>query len=142
MPFVLDTSITMAWCFAEESTTYTQQVLDELLLSYAEVPPLWMFEVSNVLASSERRGRMRPLRSEAFLDTLVTLDIRIQPAMDLGSGLSLLFLTRRYGLTAYDAAYLELAKRKGLPLATLDKDLLRAAPLEGVSLFSPQHYIR
>jgi predicted nucleic acid-binding protein len=134
MPFVLDASMTMSWCFADESTPYSRSLLAELLRSYAEVPALWLVEVVNVLAINERKKRITSLGSEEFLQTLAGLDIRVQPASQPIDGSALLSLTRQYGLTAYDAAYLELAKRKGLPLATFDKDLLRAAPLEGVAL--------
>ena len=142
MPFVLDTSITMAWCFADESTAFTQNLLDELLPSYAQVPALWTFEVANVLVINERKGRITVPGSETFLYTLAALDIRIQPAIGTIDSLALLSLTRQHGVTAYDAAYLELAKRRGLPLATVDKDLLRAAPLEGVAVLSRAGYIR
>jgi predicted nucleic acid-binding protein len=134
MPFVLDASMTMSWCFADESTPASQRVLDLLLDSYAEVPALWSFEVANVLAVNEKRQRLTKAASAEFLQKLSGLDIRIDrsfPAMD---GKLLLPLVWRYGLTAYDAAYLELAIRKGLPLATFDKELIAAAPLEGVKL--------
>lgn len=137
MPFVLDASTTMSWCFADESTPYTRKVLASLADTYAEVPALWCFEVANVLAVNERKRRITKVISEQFLETLASLDIRIEqqsaPPVD---GRALLPLVRRYGLTAYDAAYLELAKRKTLPLATRDKDLLRAATQEGVVLLS------
>ena len=131
MPFVLDASMTMAWCFADEITPYTRYVLGLLRDTYAEVPPLWTLEVANVLAVSERRQRITSSGSEEFLDLLGGLDIRINHTISLGSK-TLLLLARRYGLTSYDAAYLELAKRTGLPLATFDKDLLAAAAKEGV----------
>ncbi len=134
MPFVLDASMAASWCFQDEATDYNQSVLRVLLGSYAEVPALWRFEVANVLAVSERKGRITPVISQAFLETLAGLDIRLDLGGFAVGGEALLPLTRRYGLTAYDAAYLELAKRKGLPLATLDRQLLRAAPLEGVAL--------
>lgn len=136
MPFVLDASMTMSWCFANETTPYSQSVLTELLRSYAEVPALWLVEVTNVLAINERKKRITNTGSEEFLQTLAGLDIRIEPASQPTNGAALLSLTRRYGLTAYDAAYLELARRKSLPLATFDKDLIAAAPQEGVSLVS------
>ncbi len=136
MPFVLDASVAASWCFRDETTLYNQSVLDTLMASYAEVPALWRVEVANVLATNERKGRITPAISAVFLEALAELDIRVEPDATIG-GEVLLPLTRRYRLTAYDAAYLELAKRRNLPLATLDKDLLRAAPLEGVALVSP-----
>lgn len=136
MPFVLDASMTMSWCFADETTPHSQSVLTRLLDSYAEVPALWLTEVTNVLAINERKKRITNSGSEEFLQTLARLDIRIEPANQPMNGAALLSLTRRHGLTAYDATYLELAKRKGLPLATLDKDLIAAAPQEGVALIA------
>ena len=134
MPFVLDASMTMSWCFADESTPYSRQVLDSLLDSYAEVPALWPFEIANVLAVNEKRQRLTKAASVEFLQTLSGLDIRIDRSFPEVDGKVLLPLVWRYGLTAYDTAYLELAKRKGLPLATFDKELIAAASLEGVTL--------
>ncbi|MGH9899949.1 MAG: type II toxin-antitoxin system VapC family toxin [Pyrinomonadaceae bacterium] len=134
MPFVLDASMTMSWCFADESTPYSHSVLRALLDTYAEVPALWPFEIANVLAINERKQRITATLSSEFIKTLSDLDIRVeQPNPPVDSN-ALLPLVRRYGLTAYDAAYLELAKRKSLPLATFDKDLLKAASLEGAVL--------
>jgi len=134
MPFVLDASMTMSWCFADESTPYSRRVLDSLLDSYVEVPALWTFEIANVLAVNEKRQRLTKAASVEFLQTLSGLDIRIDRSFPMVDGKVLLPLVWRYGLTAYDAAYLELAKRKGLPLATFDKELIAAASLEGVAL--------
>jgi predicted nucleic acid-binding protein len=134
MPFVLDASMTMSWCFADESTPYGRRVLAALLDSHAEVPALWPFEIANVLAINEKRRRITEAASQEFLQTLSGLDIRIDQSSSAVDGRILLPLVRRYGLTAYDAAYLELAKRKGLPLATFDKDLIAAASLEGIAL--------
>lgn len=133
MPFVLDASMTVSWCFADESTPYTRSVLASLLDTYAEVPALWMFEVANVLAVNERRRRITQTIADEFLETLAGLDIRVDQAIPRMSPKALLPLVQLYGLTAYDAAYLELAKRKGLPLATFDQDLIAAASQEGVA---------
>jgi predicted nucleic acid-binding protein len=70
MPFVLDASMTMSWCFADESTPYSRLVLDSLLDSYAEVPALWTFEIANVLAVNEKRQRLTKAASIEFLQTL------------------------------------------------------------------------
>lgn len=134
MPIVLDTSMTMSWCFADESTRYSRSVLQLLLTTYAEVPALWLFEVANVLAVNERRQRITSALADEFLKTLARLDIRVEQREPPISGADLLPLVRRYGLTAYDSAYLELAKRKGLPLATFDRELIQAALREGVAL--------
>ncbi len=134
MAFVLDASMTMSWCFDDESTPFTRSALATLLETYAEVPALWPIEVANVLAMGERKKRIDRDDSALFLRRLIRLDIRVQPELSVVEIEDLLTLTRRHGLTGYDAAYLELARRKRLPLATFDKDLLRAAPLEGVAL--------
>jgi predicted nucleic acid-binding protein len=138
MPFVLDASTTMAWCFADESTPYTQYILSLLRDTYAEVPPVWTFEVANVLAVSERRKRITAAGSDEFLQTLAGLDIRVEQSRPPVNGNALLPLSRRYGLTAYDAAYLELAKRKVLPLATIDRDLHAAASKDGIAVLREQ----
>ena len=70
MPFVLDASMTMSWCFADESTPYSRRVLDSLLDSYVEVPALWTFEIANVLAVNEKRQRLTKAASIEFLQTL------------------------------------------------------------------------
>jgi predicted nucleic acid-binding protein len=138
MPFVLDASMTMSWCFADESTPYGRSVLAELFDSYAEVPALWPYEIANVLAINEKRKRISESASIEFLQTLSGLDVRIDTSFPVVDGMTLLPLVRRYGLTAYDAAYLELAKRKGLPLATYDKELIAAASVEGIALVGQQ----
>jgi len=124
----------MSWCFADESTPYGRGVLAALLDTYAEVPTLWPFEIANVLAINEKRRRITQAISDEFLQTLSGLDIRVDKSSPAVDGKALLPLVRRYGLTAYDAAYLELAKRKGLPLASFDKELIEAATQEGIGL--------
>ena len=133
MAFVLDASVAMNWCFTDELNPYSQGVLDYLRRSHAVVPTIWPLEVRNVLLTSERRSRITPAGSDEFLVTLGGLDIRVQaeqPGLHNGSVLA---LARAYRLTIYDAT----ASRQGLPLATRDKDLLSAAPLAGVPIFSP-----
>jgi len=134
MPFVLDASLTLSWCFADESTPYSRSVLTALTNTWAEVPALWLVEVANVLAVNERRGRITAAISDEFLDKLAALDIRVEHPVPHIGGKSLLPLVRQYHLSAYDAAYLELAQRKNLSLATLDKELTTAAGQAGVAL--------
>ena len=136
MAFVLDASMAMSWCFQDEATVHNRGVLAALENTYAEVPPLWPYEIAKVLAIDERRQRITEAISSAFLQTLAGLDIRNDQVWQPIDGKALLPLVRRHGLTAYDAAYLELAKRSGLPPATLDAELIQAAPLEGVVLVS------
>ena len=134
MAFVLDASVAMSWCFVDESTPYTRSVLDQLIASHGEVPALWPVEIANSLAVNERKKRVTEEGSAVFLRRLAFLDIRVQSPLQFEDLDLLLGLARRHGLTAYDAGYLALAKRIGLPLATFDKQLIRAAPLEGVPL--------
>lgn len=134
MPFVLDASVTMSWCFLDERSPKSESVLRELLDTHAEVPALWPFEVANALAAGIRRGRLDAAAADVFLRRLESLSIQVEVRAQPISGKDLMPLVLRHGLTAYDAAYLELARRKAYALATLDRHLIAAAPLEGVRL--------
>jgi predicted nucleic acid-binding protein len=131
MGLVLDSSIVGCWCFPDESSTVADAALDQLGTDQANVPVLWWFEVRNVLVVNERRGRIDPSGSAAFLAELEKLRIRFDRQSDSGT---LLALAREHRLTVYDAAYLELARRLDAPLATLDKRLAAAAHAAGVPL--------
>jgi predicted nucleic acid-binding protein len=134
--FVLDTSVTMAWCFEAQSTEYCKSVLDALREHQAIAPDIFVLEVVNTLLVAERRRRLRVEQSEAFLETLWLLPIEVEsaPAKTPWSN-EVLMLARANGLSSYDAAYLELAHRKSVPLATRDNALRRAANRSGVPLF-------
>lgn len=132
MSFVLDASVTMAWCFADEVNAYTETVLERLQSSAVLVPAIWPLEVANVLLVSERRQRLTQAQTTRFVELLQALPITVdhgQKGLDL-----LLALGREHKLSAYDAAYLELAVRSGLALATQDARLSAAAKAIGVSL--------
>lgn len=131
MPFVLDVSIAAAWAFFDEDHPNAAHALASLAADHALVPPLWWYEIRNVMVVNERRGRLTEAKTAFFLARLATLPIAVEP---LGDSSELLRLARAHRLTAYDAAYLELAKMTGSPLATLDADLLCAARNEGVPL--------
>jgi predicted nucleic acid-binding protein len=133
-PFVLDASVTMSWCFPDEATPYSRGVLASLEKTYAVVPALWPFEVANVLASAERRGRIAKEARNEFLAQLDELFIQIERRPALWLWQQILPLAQAHQLSGYDAAYLELAKREGLPFATLDDDLRRAALAEHIPL--------
>lgn len=133
MAFVLDASVTMAWCFEDEARAETEALLDRLARGEAVVPTLWVVEVVNVLLQAERRGRLSEAQAERFLGLLQQLPIRVDEAARLPAE-ALLAGGRRHGLSAYDAAYLALAERLGLPLATLDLRLREAAERAGVAL--------
>ena len=134
MAFVVDSSVTMSWCFADEATDYTESVLDRLRDLPAVVPAIWPLEVSNVLLVGERRRRITHSRATRFVRVLQELPISVDGETVSASLGPVLQLGREYGLTAHDAAYLELAMRRGLPLATLDEVLIAAASEAGVDL--------
>lgn len=133
--FVLDTSLTMAWCFEDEATPDTDAVLDRLGTDAAVVPAIWPLEVANVLLVAERRGRLSEAQSSRFAGLLAQLPIDIDdhPA-DIAAHAA---LGRRHELSSYDASYLALAQRIGATLATLDRPLAGAAARAGVDLLIP-----
>jgi predicted nucleic acid-binding protein len=125
--FVLDNSIVMAWCFEDEATAYTDAVQDQLVESTAFVPAIWPLEVTNVLIVAERKKRIGKAGSGHFIALLSQLPIKVEPTDSERVFHDTLSLARQYQLSSYDASYLELAIRKGLPIATLDKAIVRAA---------------
>lgn len=129
--FVIDASVTAAWCLADEDAAEAEAAFDRLTMSDAVVPALWWFEVRNILIVSERRGRIDALATTEFLVDLARLPIRIDRDPD---GEVVLALARKHRLTAYDAAYLELARRQSAPLATLDRALAAAARSAGIEI--------
>jgi predicted nucleic acid-binding protein len=135
--FVLDCSVTMAWCFDDEATPYTNGVRDSLAAMRAVVPSLWPLEVANATIVGERRKRLDEARSQRFIVLLDALPIITDDETGNRAFGDVIHLARAYQLSAYDAAYLELAIRRGLPLACLDGKLKAAATAAGVSLFSP-----
>ncbi|MBV8494779.1 MAG: type II toxin-antitoxin system VapC family toxin [Alphaproteobacteria bacterium] len=130
MAFVLDASIVHAWVF-DERQPEAEAVRRRLSTEAAIAPSLWWFEVRNGLIMGERRGRITERGSARALRDLSRLNITLHHSPDEPA---ILALARRHRLTVYDAAYLELAMREGLALATLDGELLRAARAEHVSL--------
>ncbi len=134
MPFVVDASVTLAWCFEDEATPETEGVLDLLAEDSAVVPALWELEVANVLLLAERRGRLTEAQSARIMTLLQQLPIHIDAvSVDMAAVLA---TGRRHGLTAYDAAYLVLAEHEGLPLATGDAKLRKAAKAVGVPVIA------
>lgn len=132
MPFVLDASTALAWCFEDEASDATDAVLDRLTDDHAVVPSLWELEVANVLLVGERRGRLTEAQASRFVSLLASLPINVDVApADMAT---LLATGRQHGLTSYDAGYLLLAERDGLALATLDVKLRAAAGDAGVPL--------
>lgn len=124
--FVLDCSVTISWFFTDEASPKTIQLLEQLRDSGALVPSLWRLELGNVLAHAERHGRITAAQITARVE--LVNDLPITTDMDNSRALrEVLNLARTKSLTTYDAAYLELAMRYGIPLATLDKALIKAA---------------
>jgi predicted nucleic acid-binding protein len=133
MAFVLDASITVCWAFQHEDHPDASLAFAQMRTQEAVVPCLWWFEVRNILVVNERRQRIAESDTAAFLLNLSRLRIRVDRVPDEDA---VLRLARTHRLSVYDAAYLELAQREGLPLATLDADLQKAAVGEGVALLS------
>lgn len=134
MSLVLDSSVTLSWLYSDELTPATQQVFDRVVTDGAWTPSLWRLEVANSLQSAVRRRRISVEFRDAALTDLALLNITIDPDTDTFAWSATLRLAERCGLTLYDAAYLELAQRIELPLATLDQELRNAAGELGVTL--------
>lgn len=129
---VIDASLALAWCFKDELTDTATRLLEELRSSAAAVPLLWSIEVANVLALAERRKRITFAESSQLIALLGTLEIDVDRETSTLAFTRILDLAREEGLTAYDASYLELAMRLGVPLASKDRDLCDAAERVGV----------
>jgi predicted nucleic acid-binding protein len=130
--FVLDCSACLPWVFANEATSATEALLDDLANGgHAWVPALWHLEVANVMLGAQRRGVIDKAGVEKFLATLSAFDIEVDDETISAAWTKTLGLGETYGLSAYDAAYLELALRRGLPLASLDRELRRACTKAG-----------
>lgn len=132
--FVLDASIALAWCFADEATRASEQLLERLDDEEAMVPAIWPLEVANALIFGERKRRITQARAVGFLDMVRQLPIGIEAADAERAFRNVMSVARDGGLTAYDGAYLDLAMRLGVPLATKDLALQKAAARFGVSV--------
>lgn len=135
MSFVVDCSVAMAWVLKDEATLVTDQLLDRFGSGVtAYVPSQWRWEVSNVLLSAERKKRLTKAEAHAHLAHLDELPIECDAASPTQAWNTTHALAQRHRLTSYDAAYLELAIRRGIPLASLDSALRAAAKLEKVAV--------
>jgi predicted nucleic acid-binding protein len=133
--FVADASVTLAWCFSDEGTPLTTSLMTRAIEGESIlVPPNWPTEVLNGVLRAKRRGRATEAQIAYFIQNLQSFEALIDRWQDLSLVDTIRGLAERHGLTAYDAAYLELALRSGSPLATLDGALLRAAAAEKVAL--------
>ena len=136
---VIDASVALAWCFPDEGSDYADRVLVELSQHSILVPSVWTLEVGNGVLVGERRKRLGQQEIVRFAALLENLPI-VEDVQPVGPHmLAVLPLAHRYGLSAYDAAYLELSVRHGVPLATLDEKLRRAARSAGTAVFALKH---
>ncbi len=136
--FVLDNSVAMRWLLASDKKNdqaYAELVLNSLIDAEVLVPHLWHLEVVNVLLSAEKRGELDSGEVERFIAQLESLPVQVDPMTSQKAFSRTLSLSRLYKLSSYDAAYLELAIREGLPLASLDKDLIKAAKRADVEIY-------
>lgn len=136
--YVLDNSVAMRWLLVSQKKTdqtYSELVLQSLAGAEALVPHLWHLEAANVLLAAEKRGELKTGEVERFIAQLESLPIHVDPLTAHQAFSRTLSLSRAYNLSSYDAAYLELAIREGLPLATLDKALKKAAKQAEVELY-------
>lgn len=136
MRFVLDNSVTMRWLFNDGSPSdqkYAKQVLSLIGQAEVIVPTVWHLEVANVIARAERSYGLTEARSSEFIHALDRMNFAVDHATSLHALGDTLQISRRYNLSTYDSAYLELALREGLPMATLDKELIKALKRTGAS---------
>jgi len=133
--FVIDTSVVMGWCFVDEDSAYSDDVLGSLESAEAIAPAIWPLEIGNVLVVAERRKRLSKSASIRFLDLLGELPIIVVQESPERMTKEILALARERQLSTYDASYLDLAMRTGLPIATLDSGLQKASVACGVSIF-------
>lgn len=132
--FVVDASVTLAWCLADEGDESADRALTRLEREDAIAPAIWPLEVANGLRTAERRGRLELADLSRVRDLLVGLPVQID-GVDLRSALGEISeIARSLELTAYDAAYLALAARRGLALATVDERLGHACQRAGIEL--------
>jgi len=135
---VLDASVALAWSFKDEVSPYATFIVRSAKSSRAVAPVIWPLEVNNALISAVRRERIDELVANRIRDTLDRLPVDIDSEIAVASlGQRILRLGIEHGLSAYDASYLELAMRRGLPLATQDERLLRAAGAVGIEILQP-----
>ena len=139
MPLVVDASIALSWALPDESSVYAEAVLAVAERDGVRVPELWAREVANGLAIAYRRKRMTSDDERVFLAALSRLNIRVEPAPSAANAIhDGAAAAMRYGLTAEDAAYVDLAAREGLRLATLDAAMRKAAQESQVAIFVPE----
>jgi predicted nucleic acid-binding protein len=133
--FVVDNSVVMSWCFIDEESVYADSVLESLKTAQALVPAIWPLEVGNVLLVAERKKRLSEADSIRFLELINNLPISVNQEPPGRMTKEIISLAREQNLSTYDASYLDLAMRKGIPIATLDKEIKKASKRCNVQLF-------
>jgi predicted nucleic acid-binding protein len=128
---VVDASVSAAWFLPDEATPFTEAVLSATALAEVWVPALWLLEIGNLMLNAQRRQRITVAKRLELIAAAEGLRLRVD--REPVSLRSIDALAERHRLSSYDAAYLELAIRRKLPLATLDAALLAAMPAEGVA---------
>ena len=134
--FVLDASVVLTWCFADEQSRKAEEISERIAAGERVlVPAFWSHEVLNALLVGEKRKRLTPELTRSFIGDLTQLPVDVDEASSPAAVFDVTqSLCRKHGLTAYDAAYLEIAKRGNHAMATVDDDLRRAAIAEGVQV--------
>ena len=134
MGFVLDSSVALAWLLPDEGSAAVDALADRLERESADVPAIWGLEVANALLTAMRRARITMADVDASLAALAALPIRPDQAVGPEELATVVALGARHALTTYDASYVELAQRRQLPLATLDRKLREACAVAGVAV--------
>jgi len=134
MSLVLDSSVALAWVYADETTDAVLRLFDTIRVNGAWVPGLWRWEIANVLQLNVRRGCHAGDFRDGALSSLAMLPVKVDAEADRQAWSAALHLAERHGLTVYDASYLEIASRRKIPLATLDQELGAAARAEKIQL--------
>lgn len=137
--FVIDNSVVMSWCFQDEWNSYTEAVLESLESGEAYVPAVWPLEVGNALLVAERKKRLSEASVVRFLALVAGLPIMVEQETPERMLKEIVSLARQHGLSTYDASYLDLAMRLGLPLSTRDASLMKAAKKCRVPAYKPTH---
>jgi predicted nucleic acid-binding protein len=132
--FVIDNSVALAWCFEDEHTQPVMELLDRVAETGAFAPSLWPLEALNGLLMAERRRRVDARRRQRLAGFLRALPVTLDAETADQAWTATARLAERHRLSVYDAAYLELAQRRKLPLATLDEDLIKAAKALGTTV--------
>jgi predicted nucleic acid-binding protein len=135
---VLDASVALSWIFEDEASPYAEEVIEALKSTSAVVPVVWPLEIDNAILAAIRRRRIEEADAFRYLTVLDTLSLEIDLEVAREAlGQRILGLGLTHGLSAYDASYLELAMRRGLPLATQDEKLVRVAANTGIHILQP-----